>query len=186
MTRNRQFVGKEYCSQGLFMLIRLEIMNEYASTYFAHMIDSCDLWHGRSGHVGFSYIKKMKIIGLLHNVAISDHDKCKICVESKSTKKSCKSLQRKSEFLELIHSDLGDLKNNLTRGGKKFYITFIDDCSKYTVVYLLRSKNEAFEIFLEYKSEVENQLNKKIKQLRSNRDRELNLNNLMNFVNNMA
>jgi len=64
-------------------------------------------------------------------------------------------------LLELIHSDIGDLKNNLTRVGKRFYITFIDDCTRYTVVYLLRSKYEAFEIFLKYKSEVENQLNKK-------------------------
>ena len=59
-------------------------------------------------------------------------------------------MQRESELLELIHSDLGDLKNNLIRGGKRFYITLIDDCSKYTVVYLLRSKDEAFEMFLKY------------------------------------
>ena len=57
MTRNGQFVCKEYCNQGLFMLNVLEIMNEIASTS-AYMIDFCDLWHGRLGHVGFSYIKK--------------------------------------------------------------------------------------------------------------------------------
>ena len=78
----------------------------------------------------------MKDISLLYNVTISDYDKCEICVESKSTKKSCKSVEREFELLELIHSDLGDMKNNLTRGGKRFYITFIDDCSRYTVVYL--------------------------------------------------
>ena len=58
MTRNRQFVGKGYCSQGLFMLNVLEIMNENTSAFSAYMTDSCDLWHGRLGHVGFSYIKK--------------------------------------------------------------------------------------------------------------------------------
>jgi len=131
------------------------------------MIDSYNLWHGRLGHVSFSYIKKMKDIGLLHNVIIADHDKCEICVESKSNKKSCKSVQRESELLELIHSDLGDLKNNLTRVGKRLYITFIDDSSRYTVVYLLRYKDETFEMFQKYKSEVENQLNKKIMRLRS-------------------
>ena len=70
MIRNGQFVGKENCSQGLFMLNVLEIMNENASTSSAYMIDSCDLWHGRIEHVGFSYIKKMKDIGLFHNVTI--------------------------------------------------------------------------------------------------------------------
>jgi len=174
MTRNEQFIGIRNCSQGLFMLNVLEIMNENASTFPAYMIDSCDLWHDKLGHVGFSYIKKIQDIGLLHNVT-TDLDKCEICAESKSTKKSCKSVQRESELFELIHSALGDLKNNLTRGGKRLYITFIDDCSKYTVVYLLRSKDGVFEMFLKYKSEVENQLNKKIKRLRSDRDGEYKL-----------
>ena len=40
MTRNGQFIGKGYCSQGLFMLNVLQIMNENASTSSAYMIDS--------------------------------------------------------------------------------------------------------------------------------------------------
>jgi len=75
MTRKRQFVGKGYRNQGLFMLNILEIMNENASTFSAYVIDSINLWHGRLGHVGFSCIKKMKDIDPLHNVTISDHDK---------------------------------------------------------------------------------------------------------------
>ena len=58
MTRNGHFVGKGYCSQGLFILNVLEIMNENASTFSAYMIDSCDLWHGRLGHVSFYTLKK--------------------------------------------------------------------------------------------------------------------------------
>ena len=45
MIRNGQFVGKGYCSQGLFMLNVLETMIENASTSSAYMIDSCDFWH---------------------------------------------------------------------------------------------------------------------------------------------
>ena len=77
--------------------------------------------------------------------------------------------KEKSELLGLIHTDLGDLKNIMTRGGKKYYIIFVDDYSRYTVLYLLRSKDEACDVFIKYKSEVENQLNKRIKRLRSNR-----------------
>ena len=58
MIKQGQFVGKRYRSQGLFMLNVLEIMNRNASTSSAYMINSCDLWHGRLGHVAFSYIKK--------------------------------------------------------------------------------------------------------------------------------
>ena len=47
-------------------------------------------------------------------------------------------------------------------------ITVVDDNTKYCYVYLLKNKDEAIEKFVLYKNEVENQLNKKIKVLRSN------------------
>ena len=57
----------------------------------------------------------------------------------------------------------------MTRGGNKFYVTFIDDYSRFTRVYLLRNKDEAFDMFLSSKAEVENQLDRKIKSIRSDR-----------------
>ena len=45
----------------------------------------------------------------------------------------------------------------------------IDDFSRYTRVYLLRTKDEVEEMFLKYKVEVENQLDRKIKRIRSDR-----------------
>ena len=95
--------------------------------------------------------------------------KCQICVTSKLTEKTCSSVTRETKLLELIHFDLGDLKQTMTRGGKKFYVTFIDDYSRFARIYLLRSKDEAFDMFLSYKAEVENQLDRKIKRIRSDR-----------------
>ena len=60
-----------------------------------------------------------------------------------------------------------DLKFTSTRGGKKYFITFIDDCTRYSYVYLLNNKDEAMNMFLTYKAEVENQLNKNIKILKA-------------------
>ena len=57
----------------------------------------------------------------------------------------------------------------MSRGGKNYFVTFIDDYSRYTKVYLIKRKDEAFDVFLTYKAEVENQLNKKIKRIRSDR-----------------
>ena len=53
------------------------------------------------------------------------------------------SVSRETKLLELIHSDLGDLKQTMTVGGKKFYVTFIVDYSRFTRVYLLQNKDEA-------------------------------------------
>jgi len=98
--------------------------------------------------------------------------KCEICVESKLTKKSCSSVQHETS---LNHSDLTDLKQTMTRGSKSYFVTFIDDYSRYTKFYLIRHKDEAFYMFISYKAEVENRLNRKIKRLRYNRGGEYTL-----------
>ena len=70
----------------------------------------------------------------------------------------------------------------MTRGSKRFYMTFIDDYSRYTRVYLLRNKNEAREAFIKYKSQVENQLSKKIKRLKLIGEESMSLTPLILFV----
>jgi hypothetical protein len=72
-------------------------------------------------------------------------------------------------LLELVHSDVCELNGILTRGGKRYFITFIDDFSRYTYVYLMRNKDESFDILKKYKTEVENQKDKRIKILKSDR-----------------
>ena len=98
--------------------------------------------------------------------------KCEICVEAKFLKNSFHSIDQNTEPLRLIHSNLCDLKFVLTRGEKKYFITLIDDCTRYYFVYLLNSKDESMSMFITYKAEVENQLNKNINILKSDRVRE--------------
>ena len=90
-------------------------------------------------------------------------------MESKLTRTSFQSIERSREPLELIHSDIYDLKFIQTRGGKKYFLKLIDDCISYCYVYLLRSKDEALEMFKHFKNEVENQLDRNIKVIRSDR-----------------
>ena len=69
-------------------------------------------------------------------------NKCEICHKTKMTKKICSSVNRKIELLKLIHSNLGDLKRTMTRGGKNYYVTFIDEYSRYEKVHLLINKGQ--------------------------------------------
>ena len=48
-------------------------------------------------------------------------------------------------------------------------MTLIDDCTRFCYIYLLKSKDEALHYFKIYKAEVENQLERKIKRVRSDR-----------------
>jgi transposase InsO family protein len=55
------------------------------------------------------------------------------------------------------------------RNGYHYFVTFTDDLSRYGYIYLMKHKSETFEKFKEFQKEVENQLDRKIKQLHSDR-----------------
>jgi transposase InsO family protein len=52
-------------------------------------------------------------------------------------------------------------------GDSLYYVIFIDDYSKKDWLYLLKTKDEVFSKFQEFKAEIENLTNKKIKTLRT-------------------
>jgi hypothetical protein len=63
--------------------------------------------------------------------------------------------------LELIHFDIYEMNGVLTEGGQRYFMTMINDASIYCYVYLLKTKDETLNCFKTYKTEVENQLEKK-------------------------
>ena len=77
------------------------------------------MWHARLGHVNSSYVMKLQL--RLINMHDKQSGKCDICVESKITKKTCYLVEPQSELLGLVHSDLADLKQTMSRGGKKIF-----------------------------------------------------------------
>ena len=68
-----------------------------------------------------------------------DEKKCEICIQAKMTKKSFPKLDRNSIMLELVHVDICELNGVLIREGKRYFITFIDDFSRFTYVCLMRN-----------------------------------------------
>jgi hypothetical protein len=77
--------------------------------------------------------------------------------------------ERANYLWVLIHSDVCGPLGSVARGGFQYFITFTDDFSRFGYVYLMRHKSEAFDKFKEFKNEVQNQLGKTIKTLRSDR-----------------
>ncbi|KAD2393209.1 hypothetical protein E3N88_40186 [Mikania micrantha] len=76
---------------------------------------------------------------------------------------------RASDLLGLIHTDVCGPFRIMSRSGERYFITFTDDFSRYGYVYLLKHKHEAFEVFKVFQNEVQNQLGKTIKAIRSDR-----------------
>ena len=76
-------------------------------------------------------------------------------------------MERANDLLEIIHTDVCGLMSIQARNRYHYFLTFIDDLSRYEYIYLMKHKSETFEKIKEFQSEVENHRNKKIKFLRS-------------------
>ena len=114
------------------------------------------LWHLRLGHISLDRINRLTKDGPLKDLSVGSLPVCKSYLEGKMTKRpfTTKGL-RAEEPLGLIHSNVCRPFAMQARGGYEYYVTFIDDYSKYGYVYLIRRKSEAFEKFKEFHAEAE-------------------------------
>ncbi|GJV21991.1 retrotransposon protein, putative, ty1-copia subclass [Tanacetum coccineum] len=134
-------------------------------------LDSSLLWHCRLGHISKKRIKKLQHDGLLNSSDIELLAKCVSCMLGKMARKPYShQVERAKNLLGLIHTDVCGLFRIVSRQGSNYFITFTDDFSWYGYVYLLKHKHEVFETFKVFQKEVENQLGKTIKSLRSDHD----------------
>ena len=77
------------------------------------------------------------------------------CIKGKQTIKSKKGATRSKHLLEIIHIDI--CCPNMDSSDLKYFITFIDDYSRYMYLYMLCTKDEVLEAFKVFKAEVEKQ-----------------------------
>ena len=159
LSKNEIFVGKRYAIDDMY---KLSIINKEVSSC-AYFVDSSYLWHARLGHLNFKYLKFMSKHGMI-SYKHDDEKKCEICIQAKMTKKPFSKLDRNSIMIELVYFDVCKLNGVLIRGGKRYFITFIDDFSRFIYVYLMRNKDESFDMFKRYKIEVENQKDREKKK----------------------
>jgi hypothetical protein len=130
-----------------------------------HVYDSnnyvaADIRHSRLCHINFGCISRLSSMSLFPNFNTVKGSKCQACVQAKQPCKPHKAIdERHMTSLELIHSDLCEI-NGVTKGGKRYFMTLIDDATRYCYVFLLKTKDEALEYFKTHKAEMENQLEK--------------------------
>ena len=68
-----------------------------------------------------------------------------------------------------------------SQGGARYFINFIDDFTRKTWVYFLKQKSDAFITFKIWKAQVENQVGKKVKYLRTDNETEYTDKQLIEF-----
>nr|GEU53472.1 retrotransposon protein, putative, Ty1-copia subclass [Tanacetum cinerariifolium] len=135
-----------------------------------HVLDSSYLWHCRLGHINKKRMKKLQCDGILQPTLDEFLKKCKSCISRKMARKPFPhKVERAKDLLGLIHTDICGPFRTVLRDGVSYLINFTNDFNRYGYVYLMKHKHEVFETFKVFQNEVENQLDKKIKVIRSDR-----------------
>ena len=105
---------------------------------------------------------------LLCGHKVKDMDFYEHCVFRKlHGSKFPKAVHRTKGTLDYIHSDCWGPSKVEYLGGRSYFVSFIDDYSRMTWIYLMKHKSEVFKHFKDWKTLMENQTGKKIKRLRT-------------------
>lgn len=129
-------------------------------------VSDFELWHRRLGHV--SYGNSVFVNNFEKSIRRLEVNKCETCIKGKQCRLPfSKNGSRATKLLELVHTDVCGPLPIRSNGGCRYFLTLIDDYTRKVFVYLLKSKNQAYQCFVDFKQMVENQTEQKIKTLRS-------------------
>ena len=103
--------------------------------------------------------------GLLGPLAKVNLPICKPCLAGKACRKPFGKAMRATQPLELIHLDIWGPMNVKSRHGASYFLTYIDDYTRYGYVQLIAHHYETLDCFKHFVAEVENQHEKSLKTL---------------------
>ncbi|KAG7559401.1 Integrase catalytic core [Arabidopsis thaliana x Arabidopsis arenosa] len=155
-------LGHGGTKDGLYVLEDTKLSTPLASHFSSVLVYANNaIWHARLGH------PHSRALGLLLPSISFKNDECEACILGKH----CKSVFPKSNTIyencfDLVHSDVWT-SPCLSRENQKYFVTFIDEKSKYTWLTLLPSKDRVLEAFTNFQNYVTNHYNAKIKIFRS-------------------
>ena len=82
------------------------------------------------------------------------------------------AIKRVSLLFYLVHTDVWGPSHIPNILGAKWFLTFIDDCTRVTWVFLLKQKSEVSSDFIQFVSMIKNQFGVNIKRIRSDNARD--------------
>ena len=128
--------------------------------------DQIWLWHRRLGHVSFGY---------LTHLFPDLYSKCKpldFQWETSILAKSHRvpylpSFSRKFVPFSLVHSDVWGPAPIVTTSRFRWFVIFVDDCTRITWIYLLKNNSEVAERFLTFHNMIKTQFSATLQVFRS-------------------
>jgi GAG-pre-integrase domain len=141
----------------------------------AELITAMEL-HRRLGHISVDTARKLVESGTVRGIELdpnSQESPCNACIFAHATRLPIPrphiSVPAK-HFGDEVHTDVWGPSSIPTRQGHQYFASFTDNCTRFTVIFLIQTKDEAFAAYKTFEALVLTQQHcKGIKVLRSNR-----------------
>ncbi|KAK1650302.1 hypothetical protein QYE76_068107 [Lolium multiflorum] len=184
---NLKLVLVGYVENNLYVVDLSKESPSFSTCLMAAKHDEGWLWHRRLGHVNMRNLKQLlkgeHIVGLT-GVSFEKDRVCSACVAGKQLKKKhpIKSIVTTSRPLELLHLDLFGPSHYDTLGGSKYGLVIVDDYSRYSWVFLLKSKDETHREFITFAKKAQRMYESEIKAIRTDNGTEFKNYTMQEFV----
>jgi hypothetical protein len=149
------------CKGGLYPLQSLPSTTQ--KLLLSAIKSSSERWHCLLGHPSRDIVLGViRDNSLLSSGVMSNELVCDACLHARAHQLPYPtSFSHSTAPLELVHTDVwGPAMDSFSN--KKYYVSFIDDFSRFTWIYLIWHKSEVFKFFQEFQCLVERLLNRKI------------------------
>ena len=150
----------------------MECLNSHQQSHLVHNQSAetrGSVWHRRFGHLGAQNLQKLSRDQMVNGFDYDNSGFCESCVEGKHHRSTFPASCSKpsGELLELVHSDVCGKMSVKSLSGAEYFLTFIDDKTRYVWTYVLKRKDQVFAKFMEWKTLVEKSTGQKLKTLRT-------------------
>jgi transposase InsO family protein len=114
--------------------------------------------HRCLGHIALESVRSLVESGAIVGVELDPDSQIEDCAICKKAKATCLPLGKikinhtAKSFGDEIHTDVWGPVPSLTCQGHKYFITFMDNATRYTVTFLLCAKSEAFNTYKMFKA----------------------------------
>ncbi|GKF75475.1 retrovirus-related pol polyprotein from transposon TNT 1-94 [Tanacetum coccineum] len=144
------------------------------------------LWHRQLSQLNFGTINQLTSHDLVDGLSKFKYHKNHLssaCEQGKSKKASLPSklVPSTESKLKLLHMDLCGPLRVASINGKKYILMIVDDYSRFTWVYFLRTKDEAPDMIIDFVNQVQRNLKVSILTIRTDNGTEFKNEKLRSF-----
>lgn len=173
--RKRRQVGKIEVKGGLYRVYQARDENSKEFAGKAAEVMTINELHHCMGHIAPSATKLLVEKNLVNGIQLdlsSEATVCESCEWAKSVWKSIQKVQegKQAESIgDKVHADLWGPAPVATINHKEYYVSFTNDHSCYSYLYLLRTKDKTYDAYLCYEAWLRTQKQAVVKGLHTDR-----------------